>query len=388
MWIAQSLAASFAFISAVAAQQCQYYNSPYTFPAGQYPTIWQKPNATVFNTAEFQSVYNSINWSKVPNIPPKTMVNGVFVDTNYSASDPDCWWSWNGCVTPKFAGLNPDTYFCAEPDTWGLTYDDGPNCTNTVLYDFLKANNQKATMFYIGSNVADWPEQAQRGLADGHQICVHTWSHPYMTTLTNQEVLGELYYTRKAIKYVLGVTPLCWRPPYGDVDDRVRAIAQQLNLVNVIWNQDTDDWQMVPAGNQPQSAIDANYQSFITKGQNGTFATNGTIVLSHELNNGTMSESIKWYPQIRKAYQYVVPVATCMNWSQPYAETNITYPTFAQLVPSSNSNSSSSSSSSSSSTPGQGTGTGSTKSSDAMTTSITVTFCLGLMALVAGSNLL
>lgn len=67
-------------------------------------------------------------------------------------------------------------------------------------------------MFYIGSNVADWPNEAQRGLADGHQICVHTWSHPYMTTLTNQQVLGELYYTKKVIKYVVGVTPLCWRP--------------------------------------------------------------------------------------------------------------------------------------------------------------------------------
>lgn len=27
-------------------------------------------------------------------------------------------------------------------------------------------------MFYIGSNVMDWPLEAQRGLADGHEICV------------------------------------------------------------------------------------------------------------------------------------------------------------------------------------------------------------------------
>ena len=31
--------------------------------------------------------------------------------------------------------------------------------------------------FYIGSNVMDWPLQAMRGIEDGHQICVHTWSH-------------------------------------------------------------------------------------------------------------------------------------------------------------------------------------------------------------------
>jgi hypothetical protein len=33
-----------------------------------------------------------------------------------------------------------------------------------------------------------------------------------MTTLSNQEVLAELYYTQKAIKLITGVTPLHWRP--------------------------------------------------------------------------------------------------------------------------------------------------------------------------------
>lgn len=67
-------------------------------------------------------------------------------------------------------------------------------------------------MFYIGSNVLNWPYGALRGLKDGHHLCGHTWSHKMMTTLNNQEVLAELYYTAKAIKYVTGVTPLYWRP--------------------------------------------------------------------------------------------------------------------------------------------------------------------------------
>lgn len=67
-------------------------------------------------------------------------------------------------------------------------------------------------MFYIGSNVLNWPYGALRGVKDGHHIAGHTWSHKMMTTLTNQEVLAELYYTAKAIKYVTGITPLYWRP--------------------------------------------------------------------------------------------------------------------------------------------------------------------------------
>lgn len=65
-------------------------------------------------------------------------------------------------------------------------------------------------MFYIGSNVMDWPLQAQDAITDGHEICLHTWSHNYMTALTNEQAFAELYYTRKAIKLVTGVTPKCW----------------------------------------------------------------------------------------------------------------------------------------------------------------------------------
>lgn len=52
----------------------------------------------------------------------------------------------------------------------------------------------------------------------GHQIAVHTWSHPYLTTLTNEQVIAELGWTKKVIKDVTGVTPNMMRPPYGDIE--------------------------------------------------------------------------------------------------------------------------------------------------------------------------
>lgn len=69
-----------------------------------------------------------------------------------------------------------------------------------------------------------------------------------MTTLTNEEVVSELYWTQKAIKEVLGITPKCWRPPFGDVDDRVRAIAWLMGMRTIIWDRDTNDWGLVSAG--------------------------------------------------------------------------------------------------------------------------------------------
>lgn len=60
-----------------------------------------------------------------------------------------------------------------------------------------------------------------------------------MTALSNEEVFAELYYTKRIIKDVLGVTPTCWRPPFGDVDNRVRMIANALNLRTIIWSEDS-----------------------------------------------------------------------------------------------------------------------------------------------------
>ena len=55
-----------------------------------------------------------------------------------------------------------------------------------------------------------------------------------MTSMTNEQAFAELYYSKKAIKDVLGITVRCWRPPYGDVDDRIRYIAQALDMETIM----------------------------------------------------------------------------------------------------------------------------------------------------------
>jgi Polysaccharide deacetylase len=78
-----------------------------------------------------------------------------------------------------------------EPKSMGYAFDDGPNCTHNAFYNYLSSQNQKATMFYIGSNVLDWPLEAQRALADGHEICARQCS-PLVPSLAC--ILGVLTY--------------------------------------------------------------------------------------------------------------------------------------------------------------------------------------------------
>ena len=148
-----------------------------------------------------------------------------------------------------------------------------------------------------------------------------------MTSQSNEAVVAELYWTLRAIKEVTGVTSKCWRPPYGDVDDRVRAIAWQMGLTTVLWDEDTNDWNMPGdgGGNLSPSTVDGYFEDWISARKNGTDNKSGHIVLQHELNNATVSMAEKWLPQVQQAFN-VVPWNQCFNISQPYWETSFVYP--------------------------------------------------------------
>ncbi|GAA5989724.1 hypothetical protein JCM11641_002183 [Rhodosporidiobolus odoratus] len=315
-----------------ATQECSYYNYP---PANalipSYPEIWATADLSAPGISqEDRDLFAKINAS-IPDIAPRGTRAGDFSGVVYDGEeDPDCWWSWNKCTTPKLSGLQKDVVRCPEPDTWGFTLDDGPNCSHNAYFDYLQSVEQKATLFYIGSNVLDWPLEAQRGLSDGHEICSHTWSHPYMTSMSNEQAFAELLYSKKAIYDILGVTVRCWRPPYGDVDDRIRYIAQALDMRTIIWNEDTDDWEWSEIG---VAAVEANYDAILAKQAKGKYKTSGAIVLSHEIDGTTMQISQQYLPKLKQAFTGgVMPVAVCMNNTTPYIETSNVYPDYAQYM--------------------------------------------------------
>ena len=123
-----------------------------------------------------------------------------------------CWWYCGGCTTAV------DVVECPIPYQWGVTYDDGPAFYTTNLTNYLSDKDVKATFFVIGSRVIQSPKVLQLEYMSGHQIAVHTWSHHYMTTLNNRQIVAEFGWTKRAIKNVIGVTPNQWRPPFGDIE--------------------------------------------------------------------------------------------------------------------------------------------------------------------------
>ncbi|WFD01200.1 hypothetical protein MYAM1_003962 [Malassezia yamatoensis] len=310
-------------------QQCDSYNDATVqsmIHQDEFPKV-DHIASILDNDGDAKALYDKIK-EGIPSIDVRASSNSHndFGKNDYPDSDPDCWWSMSGCHKPKHPDLLSDISRCNQQSTWGLTFDDGPYCAHNKLYNFLKDEGIRATLFYIGSNIVNNPYQAQRALVDGHDVCIHTWSHRLMTTLTNEQVFAELYYSAKAVKKIIGVTTSCWRPPQGDVDDRVRYIASALGLRTILWQEDTDDWNMVPDGDLSVSKVDSNYRKIIKKA-----SKESPVVLNHELSSRTMDEFIKMYPEIKKAYNHVAPVSACMDVQHPYRE-DITYPTFSEYT--------------------------------------------------------
>lgn len=312
-------------------EECtDYYYAPIGGLADSYPAVWITADLSQ-GTADDIALFASMN-SSIPNIPPKGTRAGDFTGLVYDyTTDPACWWSATHCVKPKIETIPTDMTTCNEPVSWGFALDDGPNCSHNAFYQYLSDQNQKATMFYIGSNVMDWPLESQAGLAEGHEICAHTWSHPYMTSMTNEEAFAELYYAKKIIKQILGVTVRCWRPPYGDVDDRIRWIAQALDMTTMLWEQDTSDWEYSTMG---VAAVETIYEGIIAHASDGTFSTFGPLVDVHELDNGTMQLCEQFLPAIQSAFTGgVMPIGVCNNNTMPYLETSgYTYPNAEQWL--------------------------------------------------------
>lgn len=67
-------------------------------------------------------------------------------------------------------------------------------------------------------------------------------------------------------------TPFFLKPPFGDTDDRIRFIADQLGLRTIIWKYDSFDWTF-GTGEVTKAQIDANYQNIMDRAKSGTFAS-------------------------------------------------------------------------------------------------------------------
>ncbi|PVG03568.1 glycoside hydrolase/deacetylase [Serendipita vermifera] len=263
----------------------------------QYPQGGALPESNI-PQAWLDALHAAVQQGLIPtNVPLATSPDGgntaTYPASANAAREPIC--------SSQYQCRHEDDVWDAPDGMIGLSVDDGPSGVpeaSARLYDFLKANNQKITHFMIGRNIRDNPTMFLRAFDElGDDIGVHTWTHRHMSLLSNEQLVADLGWTVKIIHDSTGGrVPRYWRPPYGDADNRVRAIAKHIfGLTTVIWNQDSQDWTMT-SNRTTLPAIQAAFTGWY----NGPRSP-GLVILEHEITPDDVTAFINMYPLIATA---------------------------------------------------------------------------------------
>ncbi|MEU5909974.1 glycosyltransferase [Micromonospora sp. NPDC047527] len=200
--------------------------------------------------------------------------------------------------------------------TIALTFDDGPDpdWTPQVL-DVLHRHRAAATFFVIGSQVARHGDLVQRSVQEGHELGVHTFTHPDVSLLPGWRQRMEYAQTQMAIVDAAGVRTSLLRFPYSSlpsaVDDAnwpVIRDAGRLGYLTVVNDVDSDDWD--------RPGVDA-----IVRNMTPTDGA-GAVVLLHDAG-GDRSQTIaaldRFIPMMQARGYTFTTVSDGMNRARPGA---------------------------------------------------------------------
>jgi cellulose synthase/poly-beta-1,6-N-acetylglucosamine synthase-like glycosyltransferase/peptidoglycan/xylan/chitin deacetylase (PgdA/CDA1 family) len=147
------------------------------------------------------------------------------------------------------AGEQPRSFRLPEK-TIALTFDDGPDPWWTAkILSTLRKHDARATFFVVGSQVARHPDVARQIVNDGHELGVHTFTHPDLAALPQWRRELEYSQTQLAIAHAAGVSTSLLRFPYSSrpdaIDDRTWTLVRQagdLGYLTVVNDLDARDW--------------------------------------------------------------------------------------------------------------------------------------------------
>ena len=170
-----------------------------------------------------------------------------------------------------------------------------------------------------------------------HIDSAHTWSHRYLTSQTNEQIVAEFEWTARIIQLVTGVRPTMARPPFGDIDDRVRAVLGAMEYRTLLWNRDTYDWKVVSSDKFRTSWISSNFSIWANQVSRQNY---GVLSLQHDLYAASAGQVPTTIQIAAKSNASLLTVSQCTGLRDYINVTNITNASFpkastSSLVPSS-----------------------------------------------------
>jgi peptidoglycan/xylan/chitin deacetylase (PgdA/CDA1 family) len=124
-----------------------------------------------------------------------------------------------------------------------FTFDDGPipGVTERILAEFQQ-RHLHATFFMIGRQIAAAPDLARRVLAEGHDVGNHTFTHPKLPSLDDDQANAEIEKTQDILRDTLNHRAVWFRPPYGELRQDQFGLLEKHGLRSVLGHVSPSDW--------------------------------------------------------------------------------------------------------------------------------------------------
>ena len=165
--------------------------------------------------------------------------------------------------------------------TVALTFDDGPDRTNTtVLLNNLLEVGERATFFVLGNRIGTYADLVQREHDEGHAVASHNYTHGDVSEMSGSSIRSQRTRFAAACIPVIGITARYARVPYGLYN---QMIDNNAGVALIQWSVDTYDWK----GRSTSTIMNNVRKQF----------TDGDIVLMHDIKDKTPTTAktmIRW----------------------------------------------------------------------------------------------
>ncbi|KMP00189.1 hypothetical protein CISG_02742 [Coccidioides immitis RMSCC 3703] len=199
---------------------------------------------------------------------------------------------------------------CKRPNSFAFGIDDGrPEFAQEVI-QILEEEHIKVTFFTVGNGLLDqtsnFTETYRDMLSRGHQVALHTFSHPAVEGLSSlEEIDSEITENIKVMKEQLGIESRYFRPPFGVVGARTRQrLAEHIeNPYIITWSVDIEDWLWAHS-----PTPEKQYEAFKRDLEKG-----GDLAVMHFLHRSTVDYFKDVFQLVKASGKQIMRVDQCME---------------------------------------------------------------------------
>lgn len=225
----------------------------------------------------------TIGWLTLDDVKYYFDREGKMVTGEQKIGSSKCVFSKEGKLESQTSSIDPTKPMIA------LTFDDGPGPRTNEILATLEQYQAHATFFMLGSKISNYPDVIKKMDSIGCELGNHSRTHTSLTKLGTAGIQEEIGGTNSEINAIIGKGATVMRPPYGAINDTVKA---SVGMPMIMWSIDTLDWKT------------RNVDSTINSVMNT--AKDGDIVLMHDIHTQSVDAAIAVIPKLIDAgYQLV-----------------------------------------------------------------------------------